>query len=158
MGPTRGDSWRRWRRAALAVLAAASGHACATGGGSGNAPPERAPPVDAALADAAARTGLARDALRLVLAEHVTWRDGSLGCPEPGMMFPQALSRGFRITIEARGEVLDYHADERGTLLLCPTGRAVAPLSHPSAAAGGVPPAARPAGPAGPGPAPDQGV
>jgi hypothetical protein len=84
--------------------------------------------VEAALADAMRRTGLARDAIRVLGAEAVTWPDGSLGCPEPGMMYTQALVPGYRVRLEARGAVLDYHASARGQPSLCPPDRAREPL------------------------------
>ena len=100
------------------------------------ATPPPPPQVTMALDDAARRTGLPRDQLTVVNVEQVTWRDGALGCPEPGMMYTQALVMGYRITIAAAGKSLDYHADQRGRVLLCPAERAVAPLT----------PSGRPAG------------
>lgn len=84
--------------------------------------------TDAALADAARQTGLSRSELKIVSSEPVTWRDGSLGCPEPGMAYSDALVPGFRVRILAGGRELDYHASARGGLVLCPPGRAVEPL------------------------------
>lgn len=82
----------------------------------------------AARADAARRSGVAADALQLVSAERVTWRDGGLGCPQPGMAYTMALVPGFRVVLKAGSESFDYHADQRGNLLLCPAGRATDPL------------------------------
>lgn len=82
----------------------------------------------AALADASKRTGLALQELSVVRAEAVTWPDGSLGCPEPGMMYTQALVPGYRVRILADGQLLDYHAGARGGLVLCPAERALEPL------------------------------
>jgi hypothetical protein len=84
--------------------------------------------TDAALADAVRQTGLARSELKIVSSEPVTWRDGSLGCPEPGMAYSDALVPGFRIRIRAGDRELDYHASARGGLVLCPAGHAVEPL------------------------------
>jgi hypothetical protein len=84
--------------------------------------------VEAALSDAAKRTGMTILDLSVLSAEAVTWSDGSLGCPEPGMSYTQALVPGYRVRIRAGVEVLDYHASERGPLALCPPGRAVDPL------------------------------
>jgi hypothetical protein len=83
---------------------------------------------DAALADAASRTGLPVAQLKVTSAEAVTWRDGSLGCPEPGMVYTEALVPGYRVRITADGREFDYHATSRGSLLLCPAGRAHEPL------------------------------
>ena len=84
--------------------------------------------VQAARADAARRTGLAADALVLVSAESVTWSDGSLGCPQPDVLYTQALVPGYHIVLRGPGGEMDYHASARGALVLCPAGRGVAPL------------------------------
>jgi hypothetical protein len=81
--------------------------------------------VQAMMADAQQRTGVA--VVQVVQREAVTWPDGSLGCPEPGRLYTQALVRGWRIRIQAGGQQLDYHASERGRWLWCPPGRAVDP-------------------------------
>jgi hypothetical protein len=80
--------------------------------------------TEAALADAARRTGIKSTDLKVLSAEAVTWPDGSLGCPQPGMMYTQALVPGFRVRIEAGEEVLDYHAGRSGQPVLCPAARA----------------------------------
>lgn len=89
-------------------------------------------------ADAAMRSGL--DAVRLVIlpVEAVTWSDGSLGCPQPGLAYTQALEPGWRIRIEADAGVLTYHASQRGQWVLCPAGRALAPQGRASVTTGEV--------------------
>ncbi len=82
----------------------------------------------AARADAARRTGVAAESLALVSAESVTWSDGSLGCPQPGMAYTQALVPGYRVRLRGPAGEMDYHASTRGALVLCPAGRAVEPL------------------------------
>jgi hypothetical protein len=84
--------------------------------------------VEAALADAVRRTALDRSRLRVISAEAVTWSDGSLGCPMPGVLYTQALVPGYRIRIQADAEVLDYHAGRRGNPVLCPSDRSVDPV------------------------------
>jgi len=79
--------------------------------------------VRAALDDAARRTGHDASTLKVVSSEAVDWPDGSLGCPEPGMAYTMALVPGYRIRIQAGDSVLDYHANRRGHLILCPPGR-----------------------------------
>lgn len=72
-----------------------------------------APPQDLLeriVADAAMRSSLGVDAITLKSAWRVTWNDGSLGCPQPGMNYTQALVPGWRLLVEARTEVLDYRA------------------------------------------------
>ena len=81
-----------------------------------------------ALAHASQHTGLPADELQIVSAESVTWPDGSLGCPQPGMAYTQALVPGFRVRLRAGDEVLDYHSGRSGAPTLCPPGRARDPL------------------------------
>lgn len=88
---------------------------------------ELAPLVERALADAALRAQGGRSSMQVISAEAVTWPDGSLGCPAPGGMYTMAQVPGYRIRIQAGPEVLDYHANRRGQLQLCPAGRAVEP-------------------------------
>ena len=92
-------------------------------------PPESAALVQAAIDATARSTGIAATEVKVTSVEQVTWLDGSLGCPEPEMMYTQALVAGYRIRIEARGKVFDYHADTHGQTLLCPADRARPPAS-----------------------------
>jgi len=87
--------------------------------------------VDQSLQDAARRTQLDAAQLSVTLAEAVTWPDGSLGCPQPGREYSQALVPGYRIQIVAAGRTLEYHASLRGTPFLCPAERVQAPTANP---------------------------
>jgi hypothetical protein len=89
--------------------------------------------IDAALTDATKRTGLKRTELEVLSAEAVTWSDGSLGCPQPGMMYTQALVPGFRIRVRAGTATLDYHAGRHGAPMFCPAERSVEPASDNAA-------------------------
>ena len=82
----------------------------------GEVPPDL---LDAILADAEARTGLTREELTVIRAESVTWRDGSLGCPQPGMEYTQALVPGYWVVLEAGGRQMSYHASDRDSFFLC---------------------------------------
>ncbi len=83
--------------------------------------------TDAVLADASQRTGLEVAKLQVVESVAVTWPDGSLGCPEPGMNYTMALVPGYRIRIKVGEQVLNYHTSMRGFWVFCPLGRAVEP-------------------------------
>jgi hypothetical protein len=87
--------------------------------------------IAAVLDDAARRTGLDKGSLKVESAEVVTWADGSLGCPEPGMSYTMALVPGYRINVRAGELVLDYHASRRGYFVLCPDGRSEGPAELP---------------------------
>ena len=77
-------------------------------------------PVAAAVADLASTLGIAPSGVTVRSLEDVTWRDGSLGCPAPGMMYTQALVAGSRLVLEAAGETYEYHAAAGGPFFHCP--------------------------------------
>ncbi|MEO8278479.1 MAG: hypothetical protein ABI564_02235 [Ideonella sp.] len=85
--------------------------------------------VRLARADAARLTGAPADSLTLISAERVTWSNGSIGCPMPGIEYTQALVPGFRVRLRGPAGELDYHSAERGGVLLCPAKRATDPVS-----------------------------
>jgi len=55
----------------------------------------------------------------LVVAEAVTWPDGSLGCPEPGMFYTQMVVPGYRLIFGIDGKQFDYRMSARGDGRLC---------------------------------------
>lgn len=65
--------------------------------------------VDQAVADAAETAGVSDEDIEVVAAEHVTWSDGAIGCPEPDGMYTQALVEGYRILLRVAGEEVAYH-------------------------------------------------
>ncbi len=69
--------------------------------------------------DLAARLGIAAGEARVVIAEARQWNDGSLGCPQPGVMYTQAIVPGYRVVLEHAGRRYDYRASERGYFTLC---------------------------------------
>lgn len=85
--------------------------------------------VARAKADLAARLGLSEAEIRVVEAQAVTWPDSSLGCPEPGRMYLQVLTPGYRIVLEAGGRRYTYHAGREGPPFLCPPERARPPAA-----------------------------
>ena len=95
------------------------GSAEAVGPRRGCALMERRPPrsrcarcaVTTASADAAAPTMTRTASTSRVSAAAVTWSDGSAGCPEPGMMYTQALVPGYRIVLQAGDRVLNTTPD-----------------------------------------------
>ena len=89
-------------------------------------PKEHLEPV---LNKAAALANVPRDQLVIVQAEPVVWSDGSLGCPEPGMHYTQALVDGYWIVIAAKGKTYDFRMARNGIFQLCPEGRGGRPAS-----------------------------
>ena len=84
--------------------------------------------IEAALDDAANRSTTARADIKVISEEAVTWPDGSLGCPQPGMMYTQALVAGYRIVLQAGEQTLNYHAMSRGKPVFCPAARVAPPV------------------------------
>ena len=83
--------------------------------------PALAAEVEAAVLDLAARLG--DDAFSETLVAHeLTWPDGSLGCPEPGKSYSQALVPGYRIEIRSADTVYTYHGAEGQAPFLCEAG------------------------------------
>jgi hypothetical protein len=74
--------------------------------------------VSLAVADAAARHGVAADAVRVVRVEPRQWPDSALGCPKPGMGYAQVITPGYLVELEAGGKILEYHTD-RSRVELC---------------------------------------
>lgn len=87
--------------------------------------------TDDAIAALAARLGVAADAIRVVAEENVTWSDGSIGCPQPGMSYTQALVDGRRVVLAHEGVEYHYHGAQNGPLSYC------ANPSAPAAGGGG---------------------
>lgn len=71
--------------------------------------------------DLAGRLSVDMDQISLVEAKSIFWRDASLGCPQPGMVYAQVITPGFRITLEAKGQIYDYHTDTSRYVFLCET-------------------------------------
>ncbi len=85
-----------------------------------NTPPE----IPAALADLNARTGLSLT-LNDPNLDEWAWReeifnDGSLGCPQPDMLYTQAITHGYVITFRLNNQVYDYRAARgSGAAIFC---------------------------------------
>jgi hypothetical protein len=99
--------------------------------------PERVPPtqattpvtgevptalLDSILMDLVERTGAAMEKISVIQAQAIVWNDGSLGCPQPGVMYTQALVNGYQVILEVGDQKYDYRASESGYYLLCERG------------------------------------
>jgi len=80
--------------------------------------------LDAVFDDLVERIGADREAIVVERSGAVIWRDGSLGCPQPDMMYTQALVPGYQIVLRVGEVTYDYHASESGNFILCPEGMA----------------------------------
>ncbi len=81
--------------------------------------PHRTGAVGDAVDDLSRRLGVDPADISVVSAEEVTWRDGSLGCPRPGMMYTEVLSYGSKVVVESQGLRFEFHAGGRRSAFLC---------------------------------------
>jgi hypothetical protein len=81
--------------------------------------------------DLSQRLNIAPERIEIVKSEQVVWNDGSLGCPQPGMFYTQALVNGYWLILEVDHVPYDYRASDRGFFFYCerPSSPALATLS-----------------------------
>jgi len=75
--------------------------------------------LNSILKDLTQRSGVSPENITVIQAQEVIWNDGSLGCPQPGMMYTQSLVNGFQVVLDLNGQRFDYHAAESGYFFLC---------------------------------------
>jgi hypothetical protein len=69
--------------------------------------------------DLARRTGIAIDQITVLEVQPVTWPDGGLGCPQPGMAYIQVTVDGLLIRLHAGGRDYEYHSGGTRAPFLC---------------------------------------
>ena len=92
-------------------------------------PPVDPPPADvleqpgvrAAVDAEAHRRNVDPDAVEVVSLTEVTWSDGSIGCPRPGMVYTQALVPGRLLVLKVGDQRASYHAGGRAEFAYCPS-------------------------------------
>lgn len=75
--------------------------------------------VKAAISAEAERRDVSEDDVSVTGFAEVTWTDGSLGCPQPGMHYTQALVDGEQLILEVDGQRASYHAGRDGQFRYC---------------------------------------
>lgn len=88
--------------------------------------------VAQATADLSARLHVEESEIAVVRAERVVWRDGSLGCPKPGMSYTQALVQGTFIQFMVGQTTYNYHGGRSGRPALCQSPFEVLPEDLPT--------------------------
>jgi hypothetical protein len=81
--------------------------------------PEAQQAVEAVLNAASTRLTVPAAQLRVEQVEQREWRDASLGCPQPGMMYAQVITPGYLVIVAGAGRRLEYHTNTRGQAVLC---------------------------------------
>ena len=89
-------------------------------------PPKPPPPgstenqlVNFAKEDLANHLGIPVEQIELITMEHVTWPDGSLGCPEPGVEHIQVQREGSLIRLRVGKTIYQYHSGGGRPPFLC---------------------------------------
>jgi len=96
------------------------GYALVSGPLAGAPDPDAADPlVELAKADLADRKGIDKEDITVVSVKGVNWPDASLGCPEPGMVYAQVITPGYRIMLSHAGKTYEYHTDRSNRVVLC---------------------------------------
>ncbi len=71
-----------------------------------------------AIADLSERLDVDPGSISVIKSEAKTWPDGSLGCPQPGLSYTQALVDGWQVLLQHEDRIYDYHAAS-GDPFLC---------------------------------------
>jgi len=77
-----------------------------------------------AVSDLAGRLDQSSDAIDVLDAREVTWRDGSVGCPTHGMAYTHALVPGFLVVLRSGDSSYRYHSAGDLMPFLCETPQA----------------------------------
>ena len=77
--------------------------------------------VSAAIADLALHLQIEPGSIEFVQVRVVQWPDGSLGCPQEGESYTQAVVDGSQVILRVDGRLYDYRADEMANVKLCPS-------------------------------------
>jgi hypothetical protein len=77
------------------------------------------PAVAAAIADTATREDVAPEEVVIAALSPVTWDDGSIGCPQKGKVYTQALVDGDLLLLRVGTGLFQYHSSEGGPFAYC---------------------------------------
>ena len=76
--------------------------------------------VQAAFTDLRDRLGDDQARIEVVSVDEVDWPDGSVGCPQPGMAYTQAIVNGTKIVLRHAGIRYNYHQGGSRPVFYCP--------------------------------------
>lgn len=94
-----------------------AGQAASPSGGPSAPSQERV--LEQAREDLAARLSLEKGRIEILEMRRVTWPDGSLGCPRPGMAYTQMLQDGWLILLKVGDRLYEYHSGLDSAPFLC---------------------------------------
>ena len=76
--------------------------------------------VQIAIADLRDRLADPNAVIDIASVEEVDWPDGSIGCPQPDMVYTQAIVNGMRIVLRSGNVDYLYHQGGRRDAFYCP--------------------------------------
>ncbi len=77
------------------------------------------PRVAAAIADLAVRESVRPEEVVVAASTPVTWADGSIGCPRPGMVYPQVQVEGELLILRVGTGLFQYNSRGAGPFRYC---------------------------------------
>ncbi|MGC8836860.1 MAG: hypothetical protein ACP5UM_00470 [Anaerolineae bacterium] len=78
--------------------------------------------ADLCAATLAGQLAIPVETIQVLEVEAVEWPDTSLGCPEPGMMYAQVITPGYRVRLRAGEATYTLHTDgKRAVSCTAPT-------------------------------------
>ena len=86
--------------------------------------------VDMASKNLTAKLGIEETGIKVVEAAYVTWRDSSLGCPQPDTQYMQVLTNGSRIVLKTSNGVFHYHSGGNRQPSYCAKPSKIGPLPY----------------------------
>ena len=84
--------------------------------------------LQAAKRNLAARAEVEVDAIKVATIMIVRGRSGAIGCPEPGVSYPDELVQGVLIMLQIEGKLFRYHAALDEAPFHCSLDRAEKPI------------------------------
>ncbi len=75
--------------------------------------------LQAAIEDLAGRTGLSASSIQIMSIAPEDWPNPSLGCPKMGVLYAQVIVPGYRLVLNAAGELYEYHTDQGTRAITC---------------------------------------
>src|SRR5262245_32195965 len=72
-----------------------------------------------AVQDLASRLAVPPERIEFLELKSMLWPDGGLGCPRPGMVYPQVQQDGYLIRLRAGKREFEYHGGGRRGPFLC---------------------------------------
>jgi len=93
-------------------------------------PADLQPQADKAAQILAQSLKVPADKVDILEVEAVQWSDTSLGCPEPGMMYAQVITPGYRARALVDGQEYWVHMDEQGNGVQCSSDIAREPVGN----------------------------